>query len=201
MNIEDIPKIITDIQNDISSLKRAISLKQTEEEGLKVLLKSGSYADNAASLKLEDIKGITVPLLNGKRVLVYPKFKDCELLADDVKWEGRTMSENDVYYNNSDGRSETDELLALGSKAAKFVRSVGDEFNLPHNALILVALYHFRQEFNDIVKHIDGADTLAFPAWSSGMYASYLAWYYSNGGSFSSSNFCNASPAVPCVLL
>ena len=200
MNIEDIPQIITDIQNDIKTLKKAINPKPAEE-GLKVLLKNGSYADDTAELKLEDIKGITVPLLNGKRVLVYPKFKDCELLADDVEWKGRTMSENDVYYSNSDGRSETDELLALGSKAAKFVRSVGDEFNLPHNALILVALYHFRQEFNDIVKRIDGADTLTFPAWSSAMYYSYYAWNYYSNGNFNYSNFCNAFTAVPCVLL
>ena len=200
MNIEDIPQIITDIQNDIKTLKKAINPKPAAE-GLKVLLKNGTYADDAAELKLEDIKGITVPLLNGKRVLVYPKFKDCELLADDVEWKGRTMSENDLYYNDSDGRLETDELLALGSKAAKFVRSVGDEFNLPHNALILVALYHFRQEFNDIVKHIDGADTLAFPAWSSGMYYSYYAWYYNYYGAFFSNLFYRAFTAVPCVLL
>lgn len=200
MNIEDIPQIITEIQDDIKTLKSAINPKPAVE-GLKVLLKDGSFADDDAKLKLEDIKGITVPLLNGKRVLVYPKFKDCELLSDDVEWKGRTMRENDVYYNESDGRSETDELLALGSKAAKFVRSIGNEFNLPHNALILVALYHFREQFNDIVKRIDGADALTFPAWSSAMYNGGYAWLYYSFGYFINNYFCNAFTAVPCVLL
>ena len=200
MNIEDIPQIITEIQDDIKTLKSAINPKPAVE-GLKVLLKDGSFADDDAKLKLEDIKGITVPLLNGKRVLVYPKFKDCELLSDDVEWKGRTMRENDVYYNESDGRSETDELLALGSEAAKFVRSIGNEFNLPHNALILVALYHFREQFNDIVKRIDGADALTFPAWSSAMYLSGYAWLYNYYGNFYNLIFYYAFAAVPCVLL
>lgn len=204
MNIEEIPQIITAIQDDIKMLKSAINPKpeiRTDSE-LKVLLKDNTIADDDAEMKLEDIKGIIVPLLNSKRVLVYPKFKECPLLPESVKWNGKQMNECDTLYNDSDGRKEIDDLLALGSEAAKFVRSVcpGTEFNLPHNMLILAALYHFCEQFNEIVARIDGASELAFPAWSSAMDSSYHAWHYNGYGYFSYSLFCYSFLCVPCVL-
>ena len=204
MNIEEIPQIITAIQDDIKMLKSAINPKpgiHTDSE-LKVLLKDNTIAEDDAEMKLEDIKGIIVPLLNGKRVLVYPKFKECPLLPESVKWNGKQMNECDTLYNDSDGRKETDDLLALGSEAAKFVRSVcpGTEFNLPHNMLILAALYHFWDQFNEIVARIDGASELAFPAWSSAMYSSSNAWSYYSNRVFSNLNFGTSLMCVPCVL-
>ena len=204
MNIEEIPQIITAIQDDIKMLKSAINPKpeiHTDSE-LKVLLKDNTIAEDDAEMKLEDIKGIIVPLLNGKRVLVYPKFKECPLLPESAKWSGKQMNECDTLYNDSDGRKETDDLLALGSEAAKFVRSVcpGTEFNLPHNMLILAALYHFWEQFNEIVARIDGASELAFPAWSSAMNGSSNAWFCNNGGSFSYNRFYYSLMCVPCVL-
>lgn len=204
MNIEEIPQIITAIQDDIKMLKSAINPKpeiHTDSE-LKVLLKDNTIADDDAEMKLDDIKGIIVPLLNGKRVLVYPKFKECPLLPEGTKWNGKQMNECDTLYNDSDGRKETDDLLDLGSEAAKFVRSVcpGTEFNLPHNMLILVALYHFWKQFNEIVARIDGASELAFPAWSSAMGSSGSAWNCNHYGSFGSGNFYVSLMCVPCVL-
>ena len=204
MNIEEIPQIITAIQDDIKMLKSAINPKpeiHTDSE-LKVLLKDNTIADDDAEMKLEDIKGIIVPLLNGKRVLVYPKFKECQLLPDGTKWNGKQMNECDTLYNDSDGRKETDDLLALGSEAAKFVRSVcpGTEFNLPHNMLILAALYHFWEQFNEIIARIDGASELAFTAWSSAMYSSGYAWYCGNDGYFDHDYFYVSLMCVPCVL-
>jgi hypothetical protein len=204
MNIEEIPQIITAIQDDIKMLKSAINPKseiRTDKE-LKVLLKNNTIAEDDAELKLEDIYGIIVPLLNGKRVLVYPKFKECTLLPKGTKWNGRQMKECDTLYNESDGEKETDELLALGSKAAEFVRNVcpGVVFNLPHNMLILAALYHFREEFNAITEQIEGASALQFPAWSSAMYYSSLAWSFSGGGYFSHYGFYYSFMCVPCVL-
>ena len=204
MNIEEIPQIITAIQDDIKMLKSAINPKpeiHTDSE-LKVLLKDNTIADDDAEMKLEDIKGIIVPLLNGKRVLVYPKFKEIPLLPEGTRWSGRQMNECDMLYNDSDGRKETDDLLALGSEAAKFVRSVcpGTEFNLPHNMLILAALYHFREQFNEIVARIDGASELAFPAWGSAMYSSDGAWYCYGNGNFYHNAFYNSLMCVPCVL-
>lgn len=204
MNIEEIPQIITAIQDDIKMLKSAINPKpeiHTDSE-LKVLLKDNTIADDDAEMKLDDIKGIIVPLLNGKRVLVYPKFKECPLLPEGTKWNGKQMNECDTLYNDSDGRKETDDLLDLGSEAAKFVRSVcpGTEFNLPHNMLILVALYHFWKQFNEIVARIDGASELAFPAWSSAMLSSYGAWLYNLSGLFHYHPFYRSFLCVPCVL-
>ena len=204
MNIEEIPQIITAIQDDIKMLKSAINPKpeiHTDSE-LKVLLKDNTIADDDAEMKLEDIKGIIVPLLNGKSVLVYPKFKECPLLPESVKWNGKQMNECDTLYNDSDGRKETDDLLALGSEAAKFVRSVcpGMEFNLPHNMLILAALYHFWEQFNEIVARVDGASELDFPAWSSAMSSSSGAWYCNSYGLFNHGNFCHSLMCVPCVL-
>ena len=204
MNIEEISQIITAIQDDIKMLKSAINPKpeiHTDLE-LKVLLKDNTIADDDAEMKLEDIKGIIVPLLNGKRVLVYPKFKEYPLLPEGTKWNGKQMNECDTLYNDNDGRKETDDLLALGSEAAKFVRSVcpGTEFNLPHNMLILAALYHFREEFNAIAERIEGASALEFPAWSSAMYSSGNAWHYLNNGCFNYGYFFNSLMCVPCVL-
>lgn len=204
MNIEEIPQIITAIQDDIKVLKSAINPKpeiHTDSE-LKVLLKDNTIADDDAEMKLEDIKGIIVPLLNGKRVLVYPKFKECPLLPESVRWNGKQMNECDTLYNDSDGRKETDDLLALGSEAAKFVRSVcpGTEFNLPHNMLILAALYRFWKQFNEIVARIDGASELDFPAWSSAMISSHCAWFYNNYGNFYVNLFYTSLMCVPCVL-
>lgn len=204
MNIEEIPQIITAIQDDIKMLKSAINPKPEihTKSKLKVLLKNNAIADDDAEMKLEDIKGIIVPLLNGKRVLVYPKFKECPLLPESVKWNGKQMNECDTLYNDSDGRKETDDLLALGSEAAKFVRSMcpGTEFNLPHNMLILAALYHFWEQFNEIVARIDGASELDFPAWSSAMYSSSSAWLYYYTGHFSDLSFYTSFMCVPCVL-
>lgn len=204
MNIEEIPQIITAIQDDIKMLKSAINPKpeiHTDSE-LKVLLKDNTIADDDAEMKLADIKGIIVPLLNGKRVLVYPKFEERPLLPESVKWNGKQMNECDTLYNDSDGRKETDDLLALGSEAAKFVRSVcpGTKFNLPHNMLILAALYHFWEQFNEIVARIDGASELAFPAWSSAMSSGDFAWSYSSYGTFYSNHFYGSLLCVPCVL-
>lgn len=204
MNIEEIPQIITAIQDDIKMLKSAINPKpeiHTDSE-LKVLLKDNTIADDDAEMKLEDIKGIIVPLLNGKSVLVYPKFKECPLLPESVKWNGKQMNECDTLYNDSDGRKETDDLLALGSEAAKFVRSVcpGMEFNLPHNMLILAALYHFWEQFNEIVARVDGASELDFPAWSSAMYSSSNAWRCYGIGYFAGGDFYYSLMCVPCVL-
>lgn len=204
MNIEEIPQIITAIQDDIKMLKSAINPKpetHTDSE-LKVLLKDNTIADDDAEMKLADIKGIIVPLLNGKRTLVYPKFKECPLLPEGTRWSGKQMNECDMLYNDSDGRKETDDLLALGSEAAKFVRSVcpGTEFNLPHNMLILAALYHFWEQFNEIVARIDGASELAFPAWSSAMLSSGSAWNGSYSGYFSNDLFYCSLMCVPCVL-
>ena len=204
MNIEEIPQIITAIQDDIKMLKSAINPKpeiHTDSE-LKVLLKDNTIADDDAEMKLEDIKGIIVPLLNGKRVLVYPKFKECSLLPESVKWNGKQMNECDTLYNDSDGCKETDDLLALGSEAAKFVRSVcpGTEFNLPHNMLILAALFHFWEQFNEIVARIDGASELDFPAWSSAMLSGYGAWLCYGNGSFYDNTFYSSLMCVPCVL-
>lgn len=204
MNIEEIPQIITAIQDDIKMLKSAINPKpeiRTDKE-LKVLLKNNTIAEDDAELKLEDINGIIVPLLNGKRVLVYPKFKECPLLPEGTKWNGKQMNECDTLYNESDGEKETDELLALGSKAAEFVRNVrpGVVFNLPHNMLILAALYHFREEFNAIAERIEGASALEFPAWSSAMCYSSNAWHYNGNGYFYSYYFFYSLMCVPCVL-
>ena len=204
MNIEEIPQIITAIQDDIKMLKSAINPKpeiRTDKE-LKVLLKNNAIAEDDIELKLEDIKGIIVPLLNGKRILVYPKFKEHPLLPEGTKWNGKQMNECDTLYNDSDGCKETDDLLVLGSEAAKFVRSVcpGTKFNLPHNMLILAALYHFWEQFNEIVTRIDGASKLDFPAWSSAMNSSYDAWYYGSRGFFYFSFFFSSLMCVPCVL-
>ena len=211
MEIEKLPEIIGTMQKDIETLKRAIKPQadvearpQPADDELKVLKKDGTLADTGEQLSLDEISGIIVPLIDGQRVLVYPKFKECELLPDGANTEGFEFTRNEaaLIYRGGDGTKYTNLLIEHGSEAAKYVRNVcpGRPFNLPWNALILAALYHFKEKFNALAGDIDGADELEFPAWSSALYSSNSAWYYNRYGNFHNRSFYYSLTCVPCVL-
>lgn len=96
---------------------------------VKIIFKEGREGE----MKLSAIEGIAVPRLDGKIALVYPRVNKLPLLnrGYTVEWGAPEMSEVEALYANfSIAKTRTDELFALGSPAAKFVRSFGEEFNL-----------------------------------------------------------------------
>ena len=225
MDIEKIPSIIEGMQKDISFLKSEISavkgeriehkaeISASKQEifskfsyDLAVMTKDEKvyYIDNIPDeIELEDVDGIVLPLLDRRLVLVYPKFKDnCKLLPDGADWKAPKLSECEALYYEGNGEQETTDLLALGSEAAKYVRNVADhrKFNLPFNLQVLFALHHYKAEFNELVKHIEGADEYnPSYAWSSCRYNTNNAWNYNNNGNTNNNNFYNGLTAVPCV--
>lgn len=218
MDIEKIPAIITEIQDDIKMLKRAVKANAPAQEvttelnkEVKVLAQDGTITPLSAvkdtdKWDLEDIDGIIVPLLDGRQVLVYPKFKECKLLPSEEacrNWKAPQLSECEALYYHGDGHEETSELIELKSEAAQWVRTVckNRPFNLPFNLQILFALGHFKVSFNDLVTHINGADEYNSSfSWSSCRYSTSSAWYCNGYGNASGDYFGYGLAAVPCVL-
>lgn len=126
----------------------------------KIIYKKGFENQN----KLECIEGIEIEMLNGQNALIYPKYADLPVLDwykfDD--WKAKFMTEFEAL-KVEDSAEETDELLALDSPAAEFVRKfrsdIHGNFNMP---TVLAAMEIVRQlkEINELAGTIDGADLL-----------------------------------------
>ena len=155
----------------------------------KLIFKEGREGE----MKLDAIKGISIPRIDGETILVYPKYKECKLLdasrIDDWKEPGHL--EIEALFEDTDlCKERTDELLKLDSPAAKFVRGIGEKFNIP-SLLIAGAIKKYQKEINALAKQIEGADILpedsslwsclryyAYHAWSAG---GYCGFFYSHG--------------------
>lgn len=126
----------------------------------RIIYKSGLEGQN----RLECIEGIEINLLNGQKALIYPKYEVHEMLirSNEEKWSAKCESTVEaICAKNS--QTATDELLELGSPAAKFVRRFKSErygdFNLP----TLVAAMEFqnhKKEIDALASTIEGADLL-----------------------------------------
>ena len=165
----------------------------------RVIYKEGREGENT----LDAIVGIAVPMLNGREVTVFPRYKMTPLLndlRDGEKWDEKPMSEFQALRDERDIRELTDKLLKAGSPAAKFVRKQGD-YSLP-NFLIAEAILTFRDEINKLAKDIVGAEILDRSSlWSAFRFSAYLAWYaYGGGGYFNFNGFCTGYVAVPVSL-
>jgi hypothetical protein len=165
----------------------------------RVIYKEGREGENT----LDAIVGIAVPMLDGREVKVFPRYKITPLLnnlSDGEKWDEKPMDEFQALRDDRDIRELTDKLLKAGSPAAKFVRKQGD-YSLP-NLLIAEAIVTFRDEINKLAKDIAGAETLDRSyLWSAFRYSAYYAWG-ANGsyGFFSGNNFYYFYVAVPVSL-
>lgn len=126
----------------------------------KIIYKKGFENQN----KLECIEGIEIEMLNGQNALIYPKYADLPVLDWDKfdDWKAKFMTEFEAL-TVKDSAEETDELLELGSPAAKFVRQFRSDiyghFNMP---TLLAAMEIMRQlkEINELARISDGADLL-----------------------------------------
>jgi hypothetical protein len=136
--------------------------------------------DRQGELTLDAIKGIAIPRIDGKTILMYPKYKKCRLLnakrIDDWKEPGH--SEIEALFEDTDlSKERTDELLKLNSPAAKFVRGIGEKFNIP-SLLTAGAIKKYQKEINALAKQIEGADLLPEGSnfWSCLRSSAYYAW-------------------------
>lgn len=129
--------------------------------------------------RLECIEGIEIDLLNGQCALIYPKYADAPLLGKERidDWGEKPMTEIEAL-KVENSASATDELLALDSSAAKFVRQfksdVYGQFNLP-TLLSAMELQDQKNDIDKLAETIDGADLLRdfnSGVWSCSRYSS-----------------------------
>ena len=168
----------------------------------KIIFKEGREGE----MTIDAIKGIAIPRIDGQTILVYPKYKGCELLAYERRhdWKESEHTEIEALLEDTDKSKErTDALLELDSPAAKFVRSIGKQFNIP-SLLTAGTIKKYCKEINTLAKQIEGADILPEGSylWSCLRYHAHYAWY-ANGysGFFYSNNLYGACVVVPVAHL
>ena len=124
----------------------------------KIIFKEGREGE----MTLDAIKGIAVPRIDGKTILVYPKYQKGPLLDSEREpdWSQPSCSSIKALLEDVDKSKElTDALLCLDSPAAKYVRSIGEQFNIP-SLLTTATIKKYRNGINNLAKKIDGADIL-----------------------------------------
>lgn len=168
----------------------------------KIIFKEGREGE----MTIDAIKGIAIPRIDGAIILVYPKYKECELLAYERRydWKEPEHTEIEALLEDTDKSKErTDALLKLDSPAAKFVRGIGKQFNIP-SLLTAGTIKKYCKEINTLAKQIEGADVLPEGSylWSCLRYSASYAWYaYGGGGFFCFSYMYNAYVVVPVAHL
>lgn len=126
----------------------------------KVIYKEGQEGQN----RLDCIEGIEIELLNGQKALIYPKYAERALLENERidDWGAKPMTEIEAL-KVEDSASATDELLALDSSAAKFVRQfksdVYGQFNMP-TLLAAMEIIYQQEDINALAETIEGAGLL-----------------------------------------
>lgn len=167
-----------------------------------IIFKKGRQGE----LTLDAIKGIAIPRIDGKTILVHPKYKDCIILdinrIDDWKEPGHSQIE--ALFEDTDlCKERTDELLKLDSPAAKFVRGIGKKFNIP-SLLTTATIKKYQKEINTLAMQIEGADLLPEDSnlWSCLRGNAYGAWNANGSGGFFSNNYLyGAYVVVPVRIL
>ena len=131
-------------------------------------------------MTLDAIKGIALTRLDGKDIIIFPKYKALPLLEQSrIKdWkEPYIDDEIEALYAPNRSKKITDGLLKLDSPAAKFVRSVSEDFDIP-GMLSVAAIRHHREEIDALAEQIKGADRIGGSyLWSCFRSGTYSAWY------------------------
>lgn len=167
-----------------------------------IIFKKGRQGE----LTLDAIKGIAIPRIDGKTTLVYPKYKECRLLyAKRIdSWKEPEHSQIEALFEDTDlCKERTDELLKLDSPAAKFVRSIGEKFNIP-SLLTVGNVKKYQKEINALAKQIKGADLLPEDSnlWSCLRSSAYCAWVaFGRHGFFSNYYLYYTYVVVPVRIL
>lgn len=173
---------------------------------VKIIYKEGLEGQN----RIECIEGIEIDLLNGQKALVYPKYKNAELVEDgeEDKWTAESVNEIEAL-KQMDNNWATGALLKIGSPAAKHVSQFSSDghglFGVP-TLLAALEVMDQKKDIDALAETIEGADLLEdFSAcvWSCSRYNSFSGWVANGGAGFAGSNgiLCYRCAAVPLVLL
>lgn len=161
-----------------------------------IVMKRGHKKSNA---NMDNIQGISIPMINGKRFLLYPKFCDLPLLriSQINKCETKQLSYTKALYSENN-HEETSLLLKAESPAAQFTRSFG--MDIP-STMMNIALCKYENEISLLCKQINGAmdiKKISSFRWSSSRCSTHYAWYCNSLGTFGS-YYCDSSFTVSCV--
>ena len=174
----------------------------------RIIYKDGCEGQN----RLECIEGIEINLFNGQKALIYPKYKNCELLplgGEEIDWDTCSFDSEIEALKMHPGEAYdyTLDFLELGSPAAKHVHQFTSD---KHGSFYLPTLLAAKEicdqsvDIDNLAKTIEDADLLlesCSRVWSSCRYGTSDAWYSYGGYGFSSyGDFCNRYLAVPSVL-
>lgn len=171
----------------------------------RIIYKDGCEGQN----RLECIEGIEIDLLNGQKALIYPKYRNEELLdpKDRDRWLDAGISEI-AALRLRDNQAATAALLEAESPAARFVTKFTSErfgrFGLP---TLLAAMEITEQEgaIDELARVIDGADLLkdfSSCVWSCSRCYPNLGWIARvSSGCAIGSGLGNRGVAAPLVLL
>ncbi len=171
----------------------------------RIIYKNGCEGQN----RLECIEGIEIDLLNGQKALIYPKYRNGELLdpKDMDRWLDAGIS-GTAALRLRDNQAATAALLEAGSPAARFVTKFTSErfgrFGLP-TLLAAMEITEQKGEIDKLAREIDGADLLE--DFSSSVWS--CSRCYPNSGWIASGNYPYAYGSVlrgryvaaPLVLL
>lgn len=170
-----------DSQNETNKQKQADPLANWNDSCIYPVWK-----DETKPHTLDNLEGIHVPVIDGSEILLYPKYKECALLPKDKVDSWSAKRQCNPLYAEIDQRKTTDELLSLGSEAAKFVRQFGKDVALP---IQLLAIAKHKEKI-DKLSSLLGGDLLSSPDvcsiwWSLLRYHTNRVWYvYGANGSF-----------------
>ena len=170
-----------------------------------IIYKDGCEGQN----RLECIEGIEIDLLNGQKALIYPKYRNEELLdpKDRDRWLDAGISETAALRLRAN-QAATAALLEAKSPAARFVTKFTSErfgrFGLP-TLLAAMEITEQEGEIDELAREIDGADLLedfSSSVWSCSRYFQSVGWFaYGNGGCAYGNFLCIRCVAAPLVLL
>lgn len=162
--------------------------------------------DGHKPVTLADIEGISLKLLNGETIVVFPRYKYAEFLEKEKLplYVRKSISEIDaLYLTSTDATILTDELLSLESPAAKHVREQG-AYDLP-TLLAVGEIVRQREEIDKLARTIEGADLFdnyGSHIWTCCRVSATYAWNaYGSSGFFFSGFMCSSYLAVPVALL
>ena len=167
----------------LTNKEKALLKKKSQKS--RIVFKNGREGE----MTLDAIKGIAIPRIDGATILVYPKYKKCELLAYERRydWKEPDYTELEALLEDTDKSKErTDALLELDSPAAKFVRGIGKQYNIP-SLLTAGTIKKYCREINTLAKQIEGADVLpeSSSLWSCLRSGAINAWSENGNGGFS----------------
>jgi len=158
------------------------------------------WRDESQSKTLDNLSGIHVPCLDGSEFLLFPKYKELQLLPKDTDASGIEIQEN-PFYPTVDQHTLTTQWLNAGSEAARFVRSFGDDKSLP-TPLQLVAIKYYAEKIDELSKLINGdlLSEIGSYWWACLRYGTYVAWCVNGFGIFYGVYFYNSNQALPVSL-